>query len=82
MASYDIWDHLFSVLHEQRRGDVVYVYRLDSLGQVVLPYLLKCRPLPHIPELLRDQYHGGKFKVMIRRGRTMILSGQIAIISL
>lgn len=55
----------------------VYVYRVGEDGCVVRPYLHKCPPCPELPELLRDHFGGGAFRVMVRRGRTMVFSAEV-----
>ncbi len=48
-------------------------------GQPVSPALLKCQPFPDLLDYLRDQHGGGNFRLLIRRGDKMLLSGIIAI---
>jgi len=73
------WEKLFDILEQERPDQTVYVYRVDFLGRVVKPYLLKTFPYAGLPDSLRDDYGGGDFRVMIREGRTLIFSGVISI---
>lgn len=63
------------------RGDaaVAYVYQVDAQGIAKKPYLVSCEPWPGLPEMLRDKYGGGEFRILIRSGRAMKFSGRIAI---
>jgi len=75
----DVWERLRAVLDEEGPEDVAYVYRLTPNGRVLKPYLLRYETSPDLPEILRDQYRGGDFKILIRRARRMIFSGKISI---
>lgn len=77
--SYDIWDKLWTVLQSNDDESIVYVYRLDSHGKTIKPHLLKCDVWPGLLNMLRDEYDGGYFKLLIRKKRMMIFSGEIAI---
>jgi hypothetical protein len=79
--TYDVWDRLWMVLATNDAESVVYVYRLNSYGKPIKPCLLKTRVWMELPDMLRDQHGGGHFKLLIRKGRTMIFSGEIAIAS-
>jgi len=59
--------------------DALYVYRLDGRGTPIRPALIKGQPFPDLQDCLRDEHGGGAFRVMIRRGETMLLSGRIDI---
>ena len=56
----------------------LYVYRLHN-GRPIMPATLNGAPFPTLLETLRDEFGGGDFKLMIRRGKVMLLSGSIAI---
>ena len=58
--------------------DRCYVYRIKD-GKPLRPALLICIPYPALFDDLRDEYGGGDFQVMIRRGETMMLSGMLCI---
>ena len=76
-----VWEKLWRVLDSNDHEAIVYVYRLDSHGKAIKPCLLKCDAWPGLPEMLRDEFNGGDFKVLIRKSRTMIFSGKIGIVS-
>lgn len=76
-----VWEKLWRVLDSRDDEAIVYVYRLDSHGKAIKPCLLKREAWPGLPEMLRDEYNGGYFKVLIRKNRTMIFSGNVAIYS-
>ncbi len=75
----DIWDRLWAYLAASHLRDVVYVYRIDEDGRPIRPYLLRSHATEELPYILRDKYGGGAFKILIRRGKKMLLSGRIAI---
>ena len=75
----DIWDQLWACFADSHIGDIVYVYRIGEDGRPIRPYLLRSPATEELPEILRDHYGGGKFQILIRRGKKMLLSGRIAI---
>ena len=75
----DIWDALWSVLYSRNYRLVIYVYRLNAEGKPQRPYLLKTAPDPVLLDLLQRQHGGGEFRILVRAGRRMILSGEIAV---
>lgn len=79
--SEKVWENLWTVLESNDQDAIVYVYRLDSNGEPIKPCLLKCEVWPELPDMLRDGYGGGHFRLLIRKKRIMIFSGDIAIIS-
>jgi hypothetical protein len=77
---YDAFERLYPILYRADDDAVVYVYRLDAKGKIIHPYLLKCLAWPDLLETLRDHHGGGRFRIMIRKGKTMIFTGNISII--
>jgi len=77
---YDAFERLLPILYRADANAAVYVYRLDAKSKIIHPYLLKCLAWPDLLETLRDNYGGGSFRIMIRKGRTMIFTGNISII--
>ncbi len=77
----DVWLELDNWLYDSDPDLTVYVYRIDASKKVVKPYLVKCEAWPKLWMMLRDQYDGGDFKVLIRKGRKMVFSGEICIVS-
>ncbi len=71
-------EHLFAILGGGHPRDHMYVYRMVN-GHPESPALFKGQPFPDLLEHLRDQHGGGQFRLLIRRGDKMILSGVIAI---
>ena len=76
-----VWEKLWEVLESNDEEAIVYIYRLDSHGKPIKPFLLKCEIWPELPSMLRDEYNGGEFKLLIRKNRMMVFSGKIAIFS-
>ena len=79
-ADFDVWGRLWQVLHDGRRELLVYVYRIDRQGEVVKPYLVKCIAWPGLLEMLRDEFGGGDFLLLVKSGRKMQFSGRIAVV--
>ncbi len=77
--SKDTWDKLWEILAQESDAFTVYVYRLDANDRPIIPYLLKYPAWSCLPARLRDEYGGGGFRVIVRQGRTMELSGTIRI---
>ena len=71
-------EQLFTILDDHHPRDHLYVYRVVD-GQPVTPALLNGRPFPDLLEYLRDHHGGGKFRLIVRRGDEMRLSGIVRI---
>ena len=79
-AGSDVWDQLWTVLYGGERGLLVYVYRIDALGEVVRPYLMKCEAWPGLLRMLRDEFGGGGFLLVVKSGRRLRCAGRIAVV--
>jgi hypothetical protein len=77
-ASERLSELLFTLLDEYHPRDRLYVYRVVD-GAPVRPALIKGWPFSDLLEHLRDDHGGGEFRIMIRRGDKMMLSGTISI---
>jgi len=75
----DVWDRLWSILYGSNGNDIIYVYRVGPDGRPVKPSLVKSGTFPDFPEWLRDNHGHGEYRLLIRRGREMIFSGNISI---
>ena len=75
-----MWDRLINILNDQTQESITYVYRVGPDGKLLKPYLLKTDTYPDLLETLIHRYGGGDFKLLIRRGRCMIFSGEISVI--
>ena len=71
---------LWQILDERHPKDRLYVNRIEN-GKAIRPTLYKGGTFPDLLEFLRDEHGGGRFRIMIRRGETMLLSGAISIAS-
>ena len=80
MNDSDMWDRLINILEDPTQQSLVYVYRVGPDGTLVKPCVLKTYTYPGLPETLMYRYGGGDFKLLIRRGRRMIFSGEISVI--
>jgi hypothetical protein len=56
----------------------VYVYRIRD-DKLVKPALYKGQPIPDIDKYLVEQFDGGLFYIMIRRGAEALMSGRFPI---
>ncbi len=79
MVYFDVWERLDAFLESLDEDLVVYVYRLSASGGVIKPFLLKASAWPGLLWVLRDEYHGGRFRILIRRKRNMVFRGDISI---
>ena len=75
----DVFGELTRFLDDEKLEQTLYVYRINADGESIRPYLLRTGPWPDLLEILRDEYGGGDFRILIREGRTMIYRGDIAI---
>ena len=73
-------EQFWNLIHTPHWRDCMYVYRI--VNEVpIKPALYAGTPFPWVEETLRDEHGGGDFLVMIRRGETMLLAGEIGIVS-
>jgi len=79
MGDENDWARLHEILCEGDAGLLVYVYRLDRRGRRQKPYMLRTYPYGGLLERLRDEFGGGDFGILIRDGRTMVLSGEFSV---
>jgi hypothetical protein len=56
----------------------MYVYRMLD-GLTLKPAIFVCAPFPNLFDRLRDKHQGGDFAVIIRRAKTIELSGAVRI---
>ena len=56
----------------------LYVYRFVG-GKIVKPYLPSGPVIERAEDFIRDEFGGGGFYIIIRRGKTIELAGDIAI---
>lgn len=69
---------LWRLLNDQDNRLCVYIYRVQD-GEKVTPALFRRAPSPGLLDWLRDFHNGSEFHIIIRRARTMELSGIIHI---
>jgi len=73
----DSHDRLWPILYEGNENDIIYAYRIGPDAHLVKPHLLKSGTYPDFIEGLRDTHGHGNYRLLIRRGRNMIFSGNI-----
>ncbi len=73
------WTRLWDVLYAPTRHHQVYVYRLTPNGLPVGSYIWRGPATPELPEILRDGFRGGDFRVLIRKKRQMVFGGNISV---
>ncbi len=76
------WDKLYLLLAEDDPDQTVYGYRVDSRGRAVKPYLFCWYMHQDLLENIRDKYGPGEYRLLIRKGRTMVFSGYIGLAGL
>ena len=74
-----VWERLWLALDDPVGKRQVYVYRLGAIGTFNKGYIWRGFAWPELPEMLRDEFDGGDFRLLIREGRRMIFSGNISI---
>jgi hypothetical protein len=75
----DAWDRLWPILYGRNGNDIIYVYRVGPDNIPVKSHLLKSGTYPDFIEWLRDNHGHGEYRLLIRRVREMIFSGNICI---
>jgi len=73
------WDRLYQLLAADNSDQLVYVYRVDSIGNVRKRYLFCLMMQEDLIENIRDKYGGGEYRLLIRHGRKMVFSGFICL---
>ena len=79
IPAVDDMQRLIGALYSADDSCVAYVYRLDGNGRPSTPYALKCRPSPRLLTYTQHQLGAGEYRLIIRRGRTMMFSGEFAV---
>jgi hypothetical protein len=78
-ADDNLHERFLDLLEEPDERDRLYVYRLDDANRPIKPALIKGRPFRWLETHLRIKHGGGTFRIMIRRGEKMLLTGMIYI---
>jgi hypothetical protein len=68
----------YKLLYDTDPGLRAYVYRMRD-DQKIFPAIFIDAPFPDMFNWLRDEHGGGKFHIIIRRGKAMELSGILCI---
>ena len=72
-------DKLAWLLNLEDPTHVVYAYRLDENEKPVKPYCLRDQASFDVLDRLSNEFGGGDFKLIIRKGRCMLFSGSLGI---
>ena len=80
MPAERVWNRLWTLLYTRASQFQVYVYRSAPNGQSIGGFIWKGPARPELPEVLRDEFQGGDFRVLIRKGRQMVFSGNISVV--
>lgn len=75
----DVWDRLWFILRGGNENDIIYAYRMGPDGRMVKPSVEKCGAFPDFLQWLLDNHGHGEYRLLIRRGRKMIFSGNIGL---
>ncbi len=76
------WDKLYLLLAEDDCDQTVYGYRVDPTGRAVTPYLFCWYMHQDLLESIRNKFGPGEYRLLIRKGRTMVFSGYIGLAEL
>lgn len=72
---------LESVRLVSERGLTTYAYRLTESDKLIKPYLFRSTGLiqsdSELFAILREEYGGGVFRIFVREGSRMVLSGDV-----
>ena len=78
MANEDAhWMQFMAAIHSDDCETVAYVYRTDRNGRPIKPFWFWTYALGELPYELQRR-GGGKFRIIIRSGRTIRFSGTLA----
>ena len=73
------WEKLYGLLAEDDCDQTVYGYRVDSRGRAVNPYLFCWYMHQDLLDNIRDKFGPGEYRLLIRKGRTMVFGGYICL---
>ena len=73
------WERLHTLIDQDDWELTVYVYRVDSSGRKITPFLAKWGMHAGLLDSLRDEFGTGEYHLMIRQGNTMIFTGTIGV---
>ena len=73
------WDKLYVLLAEDDCDQTVYGYQVDSRGRAVKPYLFCWYMHDGLLESIRGKYGPAEYRLLIRKGRTMVFGGYISL---
>ena len=73
------WERLFMLLDQDDWEQTVYVYRIDSFGRTIKPFLAKWGMHAGLLDSLRVEFGTGEYHLMIRQGKTMVFTGTIGV---
>jgi hypothetical protein len=76
-----VWNRLWNALDDPFGRRRVYVYRPRSRRRGCNHYIWKGYAWPELPEMLRDDFDGGDFRILIREGSRMVFSGNISVVT-
>lgn len=76
-----VWERLWSALDDPFGRRRVYAYRVHPCRRARTGYIWKGYAWPGVPEMLRDNFDGGDFRILIREGRRMVFSGNISVVT-
>ena len=77
LSTMDFYDGFWLIMQNGNRHFTVYFYRIGNDGKPIKPYLMKCGAYLDVLDDLRNQFGDGKYRVLIRFKRKMVLSGQV-----
>ncbi len=72
-----LWTKFFSLLAQDDPNLTAYIYRTDAHGHAITPFWFKTWTDESLPQVLQVR-GGGKFRIIIRRGRNIVFSGTLA----
>jgi len=74
-----LMEKYYGLLWEGDPRNTVYLYGMDG-DEILKPYLDKTPPFDGFEDYILDHFGDGHFFVMIRRGKKMLLSGEIGLL--
>lgn len=71
------WDRFWQLIARADAECVAYVYRVDARGRAIRPFWMKASADYALVDAIQDG-GGGRFRIIVRRRRTILLSDYFA----
>lgn len=79
LSDIETWGRLWAILEKEDYQQTIYCYRANEMGDPIGPYLFRSGPYRDLVEDIQAEFGAGEYRLLIRKGKTMVFSGRIHI---